>query len=71
MNPAQDCRTDPQAHVGRCDNPMPELTLSPQSGTMNLATVQGDIAIPPRFKGVVDGDKAKMLTFFLGRITIQ
>ncbi len=23
--------------AGRCDNPMPELTLSPQTGTMNLA----------------------------------
>jgi hypothetical protein len=25
--------------AGRSDNPIPELTLSPQSGTMNLATV--------------------------------
>jgi hypothetical protein len=24
--------------AGRCDNPMSESTLSPQSGTMNLAT---------------------------------
>ncbi len=34
--PAQGCRTCPPAHVaGRYDNPIPELTFSPQSGSMN------------------------------------
>jgi hypothetical protein len=40
---------------------MSELTLSPQSGTMNLA-------IPPLFKGVVDGYRAKNVKIFCGRI---
>ncbi len=42
-----DCRSGPPAYVAwRYDNPVPELTLSPQSGTMNLAS-----AFNPNYKG--------------------
>ncbi len=34
------CRTGPPSYAAGTKNPMPELTLSPQLGTMNLATEQ-------------------------------
>jgi hypothetical protein len=34
--------------AGRCENPMPESTISPQSGTMNLATGCGPRLVTPR-----------------------